>query len=340
MSVSVRPYRHGWLVNVRTRLPNGAKHRERHRVRLTTQISGPTLGAGPGAVLGAARDTPEPTVLMKEVPTLKDFAPRFLDGHARANRQKPSGIAAKENILNVHLIPSLGTRRLNAITNEDVQRLKGQLQHRKPKTVNNVLGVLSVLLKKAVEWEAIERMPCAVRLLPVPKPSARFHDFETYERLIAAAMQLDASAHLVVLLGGEAGMRCGEIAALEWEDVDLQKRQLCIQRSEWKPPCDRAEGRTVTLRAHDHPARDGASWASSPPQSSGSVSVEWSRTHDEDDRGPSAPVSASRQGFRVTVCICCDTRSRRTWPCVAPPLVPFRNWRDIRTSARRNATCT
>jgi integrase len=37
-----------------------------------------------------------------------------------------------------------------------------------------------------------------------------------------------------VLLGGEAGLRCGEIMALEWRDVDLDKRQLCVQRSDWK----------------------------------------------------------------------------------------------------------
>ena len=37
-----------------------------------------------------------------------------------------------------------------------------------------------------------------------------------------------------MLLGGEAGLRCGEMMALEWSDVDLNKRQLCVQRSEWK----------------------------------------------------------------------------------------------------------
>lgn len=37
-----------------------------------------------------------------------------------------------------------------------------------------------------------------------------------------------------VLLGGEAGLRCGEIMALEWVDVDLSKRQLCSQQSDWK----------------------------------------------------------------------------------------------------------
>src|SRR4249920_2921385 len=63
-----------------------------------------------------------PKSLRKEVPTLQAFASRFMDGHARANREKPSGIAGKESILRVHLQPVLGTRKLDAITNEDVQR--------------------------------------------------------------------------------------------------------------------------------------------------------------------------------------------------------------------------
>jgi len=29
-------------------------------------------------------------------------------------------------------------------------------------------------------------------------------------------------------------LRCGEIMALEWTDIDLTKRQLCVARSEWK----------------------------------------------------------------------------------------------------------
>ena len=83
---------------------------------------------------------PRPT---KEVPTLEEFAPRFIDGYTRANRQKPSGIAAKETILNVHLRPALGAKNLDAITNENVQRLKARLCKRAPKTVNNVLTVLN-----------------------------------------------------------------------------------------------------------------------------------------------------------------------------------------------------
>jgi integrase len=37
-----------------------------------------------------------------------------------------------------------------------------------------------------------------------------------------------------VLLGGEAGLRCGEMMALDWSDVDLGKRQICVQCSDWK----------------------------------------------------------------------------------------------------------
>jgi integrase len=33
-------------------------------------------------------------------------------------------------------------------------------------------------------------------------------------------------AYLIVRIGGDAGMRCGEMMALEWGDVDLQKRQI------------------------------------------------------------------------------------------------------------------
>ena len=38
----------------------------------------------------------------------------------------------------------------------------------------------------------------------------------------------------MVLLGGDAGLRCGEIIGLEWGDVDLQARRLTVQRSDWR----------------------------------------------------------------------------------------------------------
>jgi integrase len=50
---------------------------------------------------------------------------------------------------------------------------------------------------------------------------------------LTAAPNVDREAQLIVLLGGDDGLRCGEMIALEWNDVDLQQRQICIRRSDW-----------------------------------------------------------------------------------------------------------
>ena len=53
-----------------------------------------------------------------------------------------------------------------------------------------------------------------------------------YERLVLAASALDAT-HFVVLLRWGGGLRGGEMIALEWRDVDLVNRQVCVTRSDW-----------------------------------------------------------------------------------------------------------
>lgn len=231
MSVKIRPYRRGgWEADVRVTHPDGRELRVRKKTPCT----------GKSAATRWAETVERDLLLQvaaptrKESPTLTEFAPRFLDGYARANRQKPSGIAGKETILRVHLVPRLGTKKLDAITNEDVQHLKVHLQHRAPKTVNNVLTVLNTLLRVAVEWDVIAYVPCRIRLLPTPLPQPRLHDFDEYERLVEAAKRIDARAHLAVLLGGEAGLRAGEIMALERKDLDFVKGQVCVERSDWK----------------------------------------------------------------------------------------------------------
>ena len=77
-------------------------------------------------------------------------------------------------------------------------------------------------------------MPCTVRLLKRPRTVASFHDFDAYEQLLDAARTVDRRAELLVLLGGDAGLRCGEMMALEWRDVDLVGGQLTVARSDWK----------------------------------------------------------------------------------------------------------
>jgi integrase len=178
----------------------------------------------------------------KEAPLLSEFVTRYMEGHGKANRLKASSLAGKESILNHHLLPRFGSKRLDRITDEDVQRLKAALAHRAPKTVNNVLTVLSNVLRVAVRWKVIAAMPCSIDFYRVSNVVPHFYEFEDYERLVQAAARVDARTHVTVLLGGDAGLRRGEIAALRQGDVDLRRKQLRVERSDWKGVVDTPKG--------------------------------------------------------------------------------------------------
>jgi integrase len=268
MSVTVRPIRQGgWQVDVMTLLPNGARLRDRRQLNIASKSAARRWGEERERhLLQHGKPKPE-----KEAPTLRAFAQRFIDGHARANRQKPSGIAAREMLLRVHLVPFLGHKRLNAITSEDVQRFKESLVVKAPKTVNNALTVLSVALRKAVEWDVIERMPCRIQLLPVPKTSATFHDFEQYERLVETASALDRQTELIVLLGGDAGLRCGEMIALELarrrsDQTSDVHRTIGLERRGYHD-----EGWAAPLHPAHVEADGGPTRASAPSRSAGAM---------------------------------------------------------------------
>jgi integrase len=259
MSVVVKPYRRGFIVDVRVLLADGARFRERRRMQTDSIAAAKRWG------LHRERELliNGPPKQKKEVPTLAQFAPRFLNEYARANRQKPSGISNKEIVLRIHLLPELGKKRLNKIGTRDVDRIKYLMREKSPKTVNNALTCLSKLLKVAVEWEEIDRLPCTIKLLKPGEGRLAFWDFDEYARLIAAATAIDTTTLLIVLLGGDAGLRAGEIRALEWSDLDFVKRQIRVERSDWQGNVTSTKGNRVryvpmtqrlakTLQSHRH----------------------------------------------------------------------------------------
>jgi integrase len=89
-------------------------------------------------------------------------------------------------------------------------------------------------LKRAVAWEVIGTMPCTIKMLPVVRHESSFHDFDASERLVEAARVKGWRTHLIVLLGGDAGLRAGEMVALHWSDVDFARRRLCVRYSDWR----------------------------------------------------------------------------------------------------------
>lgn len=159
------------------------------------------------------------------------------------------------------------------------------------------------------------------------KPAAAFYDFDEHKRLVEAARKIDTRTYLASLLGGEAGLRCGEMIALEWADVDLGKRQLCVRRSDWNGQVTSPNrGRlryvpltlrlAVGLREHRH--------------------LRSSRVLRQDDGGPiTRQMLQNRMHAGVVVALraltSCVTRSVHTWRCVERQGEPFKNWRGTRS---------
>ena len=234
MTIKVRDYkRGGHEVDISFTWSDGTRFRERRRSPVTGRSASKRWGeAREAEVLRAGKAALE-TPTTKEVPTLTEFEERFIEGYARANRQKASTIASKQRILRMHLLPALGHKRLDEITNEDIQRIKAALAVMNSKTVNNVLNVLSKLLNVAVEWGVIDRMPCRIKLLRVVSPVMDFYESEQRNALVDAAGKIDPRIRVMVLLGADAGLRRGEIISLRQADVDLRRKQIHVERSSW-----------------------------------------------------------------------------------------------------------
>lgn len=117
-------------------------------------------------------------------PTLAAFWPRFMEGYALANREKPNTIATHKRIWTKHVEPALGALALDAITDEEVRRFKGRLSDLAPKTVNCILTNLRRCLAVAVEWRVVPAMPCRIRQLKSARPIVAFYEDAEYERLV------------------------------------------------------------------------------------------------------------------------------------------------------------
>jgi integrase len=231
MKVAVRFHKSGaWEYDIQVRLPDGRQHRERRRSRLNKTATREYAERRAADLM--MNGLPEQ---VSEVPTFAEFAPQYL-AKARADRLKASTMTTYRQHVDEHLVPLLGNRRLDAISKRDEVRLKTALAGLKPATVDNVLQTLRRVLRVGVELGVIDRVPLQIEMVRTSRQrkSGRraFLDFEAYLKIVAAAKRVGWQAHLIVLMGGDAGMRGGEIRGLEWVDVDLDRRQIEVRQAE------------------------------------------------------------------------------------------------------------
>ena len=161
----------------------------------------------------------------RAIPTVAEFVPRFIQDHVIANRLSPTTRRDYENTIKNHLIPVLGDVRLDRLEARHVQALKRR--ELAASTTNKVLHHLKAMLRSAVMWGVIDR---ALEIAGVKQPDKhpKFYDFGQYRRLVRAAVSRGPVHHAIVRLGGDAGLRAGEMRGLRWPNVHVDRGKLYV----------------------------------------------------------------------------------------------------------------
>jgi integrase len=99
-----------------------------------------------------------------------------------------------------------------------------------PRSVHHCHRILSQALAQAVRWRMLSRNPCD----EVDPPRVERREMKAWDVATMAQALESARLHRVfmpMLLAGMLGLRRGEIAALRWRHIDLDRAQVAIMES-------------------------------------------------------------------------------------------------------------
>ncbi len=175
---------------------------------------------------------------------LDQYAERFL--RAAAPRLKPKSVENYRHNLMRHVVPTLGDRKLRHLRRDQLRTLLGtKLEAGLSRgTVAAIYTVLRAMLTWAVDEDRVLVTNPAARLGRTLKLGtskvARAESIKAMTREQLTAFLEAAGSHrlasvrrlrLLFLLMARAGLRVGEARGLQWPDVDVQARELRIERA-------------------------------------------------------------------------------------------------------------
>jgi len=130
-------------------------------------------------------------------------------------------------MLRVHILPTLGERRVGTITRGDVQALVNTwAETAAPRTVRRRFGVLASVFIVAMESDWVARSPARGVKLP-PIHTTRSRHLEPDE--VAAIAEATAIEYRpMVWLGAFLGLRWSEVAGLRVGQLDLLRRTVSV----------------------------------------------------------------------------------------------------------------
>ncbi|MBI4063501.1 MAG: site-specific integrase [Elusimicrobia bacterium] len=162
----------------------------------------------------------------------KDFEEKYLS-YSKTNKAPTS--LCRDKIIFKNFDEAIPIGRLNEVTPEVLERFK---QIRKEagiqsSTINREVNILRSALKRAKEWGYRACDVSTVGKLPEPKKRPQFFSKEEIELMLEKA---DPFWKAIIHLGLYAGLRLGEMLALEWRDIDWERRILRVTpKPHWHP---------------------------------------------------------------------------------------------------------
>ncbi len=176
--------------------------------------------------LGAERGTldPEP-----EAPTFAAFVEGDFAKLVMV-RFKPSTREGYQQLLDMPghgLLALLGRKRLDAIGSADARLVEADAIGRKAKP-RYALVCLRTVLRSAVELGVLAKMP---QLPKLPAKSEKLPDAPPLAVVVQTLGASDGWLRIAIALAALAGLRCGEVRALEVRDVDLAAGCLFVRRA-------------------------------------------------------------------------------------------------------------
>lgn len=131
-----------------------------------------------------------------------------------------------------HLVPALGNITLQKLTPERVQTFYARLLEEglKASTIGVVHAVLHKALENAVRWNLVARNVSSLVSLPrIVEHEVQALTPEQARTLVEAAKGYRIEALIILALA--TGARHGELLALRWQDVDLERKVLHIRHT-------------------------------------------------------------------------------------------------------------
>lgn len=161
--------------------------------------------------------------------TVATFLTRWLDDEAWT-RLRPRTMASYRTVMELHVVPYIGSIRVVSLEAPDVQRMVMAVlkSGRSPQTAKHALKVLRGGLAQAVRWGMVERNVASFVKSPTVtrKP---LHPLTLEESRTFLASVREHPHYALYVLALTTGMRRGELLGLRWPDVNLVRGTLTVR---------------------------------------------------------------------------------------------------------------